>query len=188
LGDVTRILQAIEEGRSELSEDLLPLVYDELRKLAGAWMARESPGHTLQPTALVHEAYMRLVDVPKAQHWRSRGHFFGAAAEAMRRILVESARRKGRLKHGGTFVRRPAERLAGVAGEAWDELLEVHEALDRLEAANSEAAEIVKLRYFVGFTNREAAELAGISPRKADNLWAYARAWLLDAMGGEARP
>jgi RNA polymerase sigma factor (TIGR02999 family) len=186
LGDVTRILQAIEEGRPEASEDLLPMVYDELRKLAAAWMTRESSDHTLQPTALVHEAYVRLVDVEQAQHWRSRGHFFGAAAEAMRRILVESARRKGRLKHGGAFVRRPAERLDGVAGEAWGELLEVHEALDRLEAAHPEAAEIVKLRYFVGFTNQEAAELAGLSPRKADNLWAYARAWLLDALGGGA--
>ena len=186
MGDVTRILAAIEQGELQSSEDLLPLVYDELRKLATHRMSLESPDHTLQPTALVHEAYLRLVDVEKAQYWRSRGHFFAAAAEAMRRILVESARRKGRIKHGGALVRRDAEHIDDVAAEESNELLDVHDALGKLEGVNAPAAEVVKLRYFTGFTNREAAELMGISPRKADQLWAYARAWLLHAIG-EAR-
>jgi RNA polymerase sigma factor (TIGR02999 family) len=184
MGDVTRILSAIEQGDAHAAEDLLPVVYEELRKLAAHRMSREARDHTLQATALVHEAYLRLVDVEKAQQWRSRGHFFAAAAEAMRRILVESARRKGRIKHGGGRVREHPERLDDLPAEQADDLLEIHEALERLERANRPAADVVKLRYFVGFTNREAAELLGISPRKADQLWAYARAWLLDAMGG----
>ena len=161
----------------------MPLVYDELRKLAGHRMSRESPDHTLQPTALVHEAYMRLVDVERAQHWKSRGHFFGAAAEAMRRILVEAARRKARVKRGGDRAREPLEQSDIAAPADACELLDVHDALDKLEERNLDASNVVKLRYFAGFTNREAAELMGISPRKADQLWAYARASLFDSMG-----
>ncbi|MHC4953048.1 MAG: ECF-type sigma factor [Planctomycetota bacterium] len=184
VGDVTRILSAIEQGEAQASEDLFLAVYDELRKLAGHRMSRESPDHTLQPTALVHEVYVRLVDVKTAQRWRSRGHFFGAAAEAMRRILVESARRKGRVKRGGELVRAPPELMDSVAGKDRKELLDVHEALGKLDESNPQAGRVVNLRYFAGFTNREAAELMGISPRKADQLWAYARAWLVDAIGG----
>jgi RNA polymerase sigma factor (TIGR02999 family) len=182
MGDVARILSAITQGESGATEELLPVVYDELRKLAARRMARETPDHTLQPTALVHEVYMRLVDVEKEQHWDGRGHFFAAAAEAMRRILVESARKRGRLKRGGGRARRSLEDVSVAALENTDEILDVHEALTKLEAANAPAAQVVKLRYFAGFTNREAAELLDISPRKCDQLWAYARVWLLDAI------
>ena len=180
--NVTHILSAIEQGDPHAAEQLLPLVYDELRKLAAQKLAQEKPGQTLQATALVHEAYLRLVDQERAQRWESRGHFFAAAAEAMRRLLVESARRKRRLKHGGGCAREPE--LVDIAGpERSERLLALDEALDRLAAANPRAAELVKLRYFAGFSNAEAASLLGISPRKADQVWAYARAWLREEVG-----
>ena len=177
--NVTHILSAIEQGDPHAAEQLLPLVYDELRKLAAQKLAQEKPGQTLQATALVHEAYLRLVDQERAQRWESRGHFFAAAAEAMRRLLVESARRKRRLKHGGGRAREPE--LVDIAGpERRERLLVLDEVLDRLAAANPRAAELVKLRYFAGFSNADAASLMGISPRKADQVWAYARAWLCE--------
>lgn len=182
--DVTQILNAIEQGDLQAAEHLLPLVYDELRKLAAQKLARETPGHTLEATALVHEAYLRLVDVEEAQHWSSRSHFFAAAAESMRRILVESARRKQRLKHGGGRRREPHE-LDIPEPQRPEWLLALDEALDRLAAASPQAAELVKLRYFAGFSNAEAAALLGISPRKANQVWAYARAWLREELGDD---
>jgi RNA polymerase sigma factor (TIGR02999 family) len=180
--NVTHILSAIEQGDPHAAEQLLPLVYDELRKLAAQKLAQEKPGQTLQATALVHEAYLRLVDQERAERWESRGHFFAAAAEAMRRLLVESVRRKRRLKHGGGRAREPE--LVDITGpERPERLLALDEALDRLAAANPRAAELVKLRYFAGFSNAEAASLLGISPRKADQVWAYARAWLREEIG-----
>jgi len=184
MSEVTHILSAIEQGDPHAAEQLLPLVYDELRKLAATKMAREASGQTLQATALVHDAYLRLVDVPNAQHWDSRRHFFAAAAEAMRRILVESARRKQRLKHGGGRVREPEERDIP-SPERPERMLAVDEALDRLATSNSQAAELVKLRYFAGFSNAEAAEFLSISPRKANQVWAYARAWLREELGDD---
>jgi RNA polymerase sigma factor (TIGR02999 family) len=184
MNDVTRMLSAIDQGDPRAAEQLLPLVYEELRKLAAQRLAEEKPGQTLQPTALVHEAYVRLVDVDGVQPWDSRGHFFAAAAEAMRRILVEAARRKQRLKHGGGRVREEeAEELAGP--ERPERLLDLDEALDRLAQNSSQAAELVKLRYFAGFSNVEAASLLGISARKANQVWAYARAWLREALGDD---
>jgi len=180
--DVTQILSAIEQGDPSAAEQLLPLVYDELRKLAAQKMANEKPGQTLQATALVHEAYIRLVDVEKARHWDSRGHFFGAAAEAMRRVLVENARRKGRLKRGGGMHRRDLADIDMAAPAMSEEVLAIDDALSKLECANAPAARLVKLRYFGGLSIREAAETLGVSPRKADQIWAYARAWLLAEM------
>lgn len=182
---VTRILKSIEHGDPRAAEELLPLVYDELRQLAAAKMAQEKPGQTLQATALVHEAYVRLLGDDEDGKWENRRHFFAAAAEAMRRILVEVARRKGRERHGGDRIRRDVEPIEIAGSETPVELVEVHEALESLEAVRPEAAQIVKLRYFAGFTNQEAADILGISPRKANQLWAYARAWLLDALGTE---
>ncbi len=182
MSEVTRILSAIEQGDLHAAEQLLPLVYDELRRLAGQRLAREKPGQTLEATALVHEAYLRLVDANQAQQWNSRGHFFAAAAEAMRRILVESARRKQRLKHGGGWERELMD--ADIAcPQKPEQLLALDEALERLAAANPQAAELVKLRYFAGFSNAAAASLLGISPRKANQIWAYARAWLREDLG-----
>jgi RNA polymerase sigma factor (TIGR02999 family) len=181
--NITQILSQIESGDPTAAEQLLPLVYDELRKLAAAKLVQENPGQTLQATALVHEAYIRLVDVEVAQHWDSRGHFFAAAAEAMRRILVEQARRKGRLKRGGELVRRELDEFEIVTQVKPDEILAVNEALQKLEAQHAAAAQLVKLRYFAGMTIPECAEALGISSRKADQLWAYARAWLLAEMG-----
>jgi RNA polymerase sigma factor (TIGR02999 family) len=184
--EVTRILSAIGQGDGQAAEQLLPLVYDELRRLAAEKMAQETPGHTLQATALVHEAYIRLVDVEKAQHWDSRGHFFAAAAEAMRRILVEKARRKGRLKRGAELVRHSPDDLELAAPDTPVEMLAVDEALRKFESTNEMAARLVKLRYFAGLTLREAAETLGVSSRKADQIWAYARAWLLAEMSERA--
>jgi len=178
MSDVTRILAQIEHGDPQAAEKLLPLVYDELRKLAAAKLAQEKPGQTLQATALVHEAYVRLVEAERAEPWDSRGHFFSAAAEAMRRILVESARRKGRLKRGGEHVRCDLDALEIAGPDRPDEALAVDAALDKLAAIQPAAAELIKLRYFAGFTNKEAAEIVGISPRQATELWSYARAWL----------
>jgi RNA polymerase sigma factor (TIGR02999 family) len=185
MSEVTRILSAIHDGDPGASDRLLPLVYDELRKLAAARLAQESPGQTLQPTALVHEAYLRLVDVEKAQNWNSRGHFFAAAANAMQRILVDNARRKGRLKRGGQCSRLDLDGLDVAAPEEADDLLALDEALAALAAADAQAAELVKLRYFAGLTVKQAAECLGVSPRSADFLWAYARAWLLQKLQGD---
>lgn len=187
MSDVTRILSAIEQGYARAAEDLLPLVYDELRRLAAGRLARESPGQTLEPTALVHEAYLRLVDVDRAQHWESRGHFFAAAAEAMRRILVEGARRKRRPKHGGDRRRVDLEKAGMVEPARCDELLAMDEALTKLAAEDPPKAELVKLRYFGGFTVDEAAELLGISRATAKRYWTYARAWLYSEIT-DARP
>ena len=180
--DVTRILSAIEQGDPHAAEQLLPLVYDELRKLAAQKMAQEKPGQTLQATALVHEAYVRLVDVDKAQHWNSRGHFFAAAAEAMRRILVENARRKRSAKYGGRRARLDLDEALVVGDEPRHDLLDLDELLDQLANADSRAAELVKLRFFAGLTGDQAAEVLGIAPRSADLLWAYARAWLFEKL------
>ena len=175
--DVTRILSAIEGGDPEAADQLLPLVYEELRKLATAKMAQENPGQTLQATGLVHEAYLRLVDNDKAQHWNSRGHFFGAAAEAMRRILVDRAREKRAEKWGGDLQQVELDPNVACDGEP-DAILELNEALAELEACNVEAAKLVKLRYFAGFSHIQAAEVMGISRRSADRLWTLARTWL----------
>jgi RNA polymerase sigma factor (TIGR02999 family) len=180
MSDVTRILEAIEQGDRLASEQLLPLVYTELRRLAAQKLARERPGQTLEPTGLVHEAYLRLVDETHAPHWNSRGHFFAAAAEAMRRILVESARRKRSVKHGGGLTRRTLSLDRGASLERPAEITALDESLERLARVNPQAAELVKLRYFAGLTNAQAAEMLGFSPRKANQVWAYARAWLLD--------
>lgn len=178
--EVTQILSAIERGDPQAAEDLLPLVYQELRTLAAQRLVHEKPGQTLQATALVHEAFVRLVGGEQSQDWNSRGHFFAAAAEAMRRILVESARRKKRERHGGGRIRLTMNELE-VADESPDEeILALNESLDLLAVANPRAAELVKLRYFAGLTGRETAGVLNISPRKADQIWAYARAWLLD--------
>jgi RNA polymerase sigma factor (TIGR02999 family) len=181
--EVTRILSAIEQGDPHVAEQLLPLVYDELRKLAGQQLAQEKPGQTLQATALVHEAYLRLVDVEKAQHWNSRSHFFAAAAEAMRHILVDSARRKHSRKRGGDRGRVAFEEANVADAENAEEVLAVDEALAGLAATDAQAAELVKLRYFAGLSIPETAEVLNISPRSADRLWAYARAWLRRAIG-----
>jgi RNA polymerase sigma factor (TIGR02999 family) len=177
--DVTRILGKIEAGDPSAAEQLLPLVYEELRKLAAAKMAQEKPDQTLQATALVHEAYIQLVDVERAQPWDSRAHFFAAAAEAMRRILVDQARRKQSLRHGGAYTRQELEDACIVAPQVGDKVLALSDALDHLNAADHQAAELVKLRYFAGLTSQQAAEVLGISPRTADRIWVYARSFLL---------
>jgi len=182
MSDVTEILMAIDKGDPHAAEQLLPLVYDELRKLAAHRLAQETPGQTLQATALVHEAYLRLVDQEQVAHWDNRRHFFAAAAEAMRRILIEAARRKGRLKRQGDRLRLDLSDLDIESVERSDSLLALDEALDRLSAADARAGELVKLRYFAGFTNAEVASLLQISPRKATQIWAYARAWLLEEL------
>jgi RNA polymerase sigma factor (TIGR02999 family) len=182
MSDVTRLMDAAASGDVQAAADLLPLVYAELRRLAAARLAVERSGQTLQPTALVHEAYLRLVGGEQPQDWNGRGHFFGAAAEAMRRILVESARRKGRHRHGGGRRRLTLADLDVADQSPGDDLPAVSEALDHLAAVNPQAAELVKLRFFAGLTGRDAAAVLGVSPRKADQVWAYARAWLLDRL------
>ena len=185
MSEVTRILSAIEQGDPHAAEQLLPLVYDELRKLASERMAQEKPGQTLDATALVHEAYLRLVDSDRAQQWNSRGHFIAAAAEAMRRILIDHARRKHRARRGGGMRRVELEGLdveLVAGGRDADELLDLDEALARLAAADPRRAELVRLRYFAGLTLEQAAELLGVSRATADRHWAFARAWLYDAM------
>jgi RNA polymerase sigma factor (TIGR02999 family) len=183
--EVTRILSAIQQGDPHAAEQLLPLVYDELRKLAAQKLAQEKPGQTLQATALVHEAYLRLVDVDQPQHWNGRGHFFAAAAEAMRRILVEGARRKRSRKRGGDQHRIDLDLLATTSPPRHDDLLDLDAALSQLAAADPQAAQLVQLRYFAGLTVPEAAAALGVSPRTADFLWAYARAFLLRCLGGK---
>jgi RNA polymerase sigma factor (TIGR02999 family) len=182
MNDVTQILSQIESGNPSAAEQLLPLVYEELRKLAAAKLAQEKPGQTLQATSLVHEAYVRLVDVEKAQQWNSRGHFFGAAAEAMRRILVENARRRAREKHGGDRIREELAASEIAAPEVAGDLLALDEALEGLAQHDPQSAELVKLRYFAGLTIPQAAEILGVSPRKADFIWSFARAWLRRAI------
>ena len=182
MSDVTQILSAIEQGDSSAAEQLLPLVYEELRKLAAQKLAQEKAGQTLQATALVHEAYLRLVEGEKSQHWNGRGHFFAAAAEAMRRILVDQARRKLSRRRGGNLQRRPIEAQEIAAPEPSVDLLAVHEALERFHEVDATAAQIVKLRYFAGLTIPQVAEALGISTSTADRSWAYARAWLHAAL------
>lgn len=184
--DVTQILSEIENGDPSAADQLLPLVYDELRRLAGARLRNEKPGQTLQATALVHEAYVRLVNVSEAQYWNTRGHFFAAAAEAMRRILVEQARRKKSLKGGGGLNRVELSD-ADLADDGRDlDLIALDDAIERLERDDSRAAEVVKLRFFAGLTIKQAAEAMEISPATADNDWAYARSWLRVQMSPEA--
>ena len=178
MSDVTQILSKIESGDQKAAEELLPLVYDELRKLAATKMARENPGQTLQATALVHEAYLRLVDTEKAQYWDSRGHFFAAAAEAMRRILVDRARRKGRPKHGGNRSQVELEEDAVAMESNSNQVLAIHEALERFEKIDQQKADLVKLRYFAGMTLVEAAEAMKISRATAARYWTFAKAWL----------
>ena len=178
MSHVTQILNAIEQGDPHAAEQLLPLVYDELRKLAAHKLAQEQAGQTLQATALVHEAYIRLVDVQKVQHWNSRGHFFAAAAEAMRRILVDQARRKQADKHGGDRLRVDLPEAVADSGARSDDLVALDEALSRLERHDPDAARLVKLRYFAGLSHQDVAEALGISRGAADRLWALGRAWL----------
>ena len=181
MSEVTRILDRVEQGDPKAAEELLPLVYDELRRVAAQKMANEAPGQTLQPTALVHEAWLRLAG-SEHQQWRGRGHFFAAAAEAMRRILIDNARRKNRVRHGQGLVRVDLERV-DVAMEADDDtLLRVDEALARLAAEDLQKAELVKLRYFVGLSIPEAGHALGLSESTAKRHWAYARAWLYEEL------
>lgn len=180
--DVTNILSQIEQGDPSAAEKLLPLVYEELRNLAGARLAQEKPGQTLSATALVHEAYLRLVDIDKVQHWNSRGHFFGAAAEAMRRILINRARDKSRLKRGGHLQKIDLENIEIAFVTPGDDLLAVDEALERLSVENKACADLVKLRFFAGLSLADAGAALEISASTADRQWAYARAWLFEAL------
>jgi RNA polymerase sigma factor (TIGR02999 family) len=183
--DVTRILSAIEQGDTRAAEQLLPLVYDELRQLAAHKLAQERPGQTLEPTALVHEAYIRLVGVDRAQGWNSRGHFFAAAAEAMRRILIDSARRKQAEKHGGGRQRADFGEAAAVAAAPPDDLLALDEALGRLAQHDPAAGQLVKLCYFAGLSVEQAAEALALSRSNAYRLWTFARAWLRCQLAGD---
>jgi RNA polymerase sigma factor (TIGR02999 family) len=178
MSDVTQILNAIEQGDPNAAAQLLPLVYDELRKLAAQKLTQEKPGQTLQATALVHEAYLRLVDVAKAQEWNGRGHFFAAAAEAMRRILVEQARRRGAAKRGGQAGREELHESQIAAPEPSEDVLAVNDALAELAKTDPVAANLVKLRFFAGLSMSEAAEALNMSVRSAHEIWAYARSWL----------
>jgi RNA polymerase sigma factor (TIGR02999 family) len=188
MNEVTRILSAAEQGDPHAAEQLLPLVYEELRKLAAQRLTHETPGQTLQATALVHEAYLRLVDADKAQQWKSRGHFFAAAAEAMRRILVENARRKRGPRHGGACQRLDLkDALSYIEGPAEDVLC-LSEALDQLAREDPKKAELVKLRYFTSLSVQDAADALGISRATADRYWAYAKVWLYCAISGEGKP
>ncbi len=185
MSDVTRILSAIEQGDARAAEQLLPLVYEELRRLAAQKLTHEKSGQTLDATALVHEAYVRLVDVDKAQRWDGRGHFFAAAAESMRRILIENARKKSRHKRGGGLSRKDLDASNLAAPEVADDLLALDEALTRLATTDAAAARLVELRYFAGLSLPQAAQMLGISARSADRVWAYARAWLYEEIYGE---
>jgi RNA polymerase sigma factor (TIGR02999 family) len=187
MSDVTVLLDAIQAGDPHAASQLLPLVYDELRRLAAYRLAHQTPGQTLQPTALVHEAYLRLVGDPEGHDWDNRGHFFFAAAEAMRRILVEDARRKGRQKRGGGLTRRDLDEAEQAAApEIREDLVALDEALTKLASAAPQAAQLVQLRYFAGLSIPDAAKALGVSPRTADRLWAFARVWLLREVGGDA--
>jgi RNA polymerase sigma factor (TIGR02999 family) len=182
MNEVTRVLSAIERGDPQAAEQLLPLVYNELRKLAAQRLAQEKPGQTLQATALVHEAYLRLLDPERGQNWNSRGHFFAAAAEAMRRILVDNARRKRRPKHGGDQKRIPLDAVVLPVEDRIHDMLALDEALNELAKQEPLKAELVKLRYFAGLSVEEAAACLGISPITAKRYWTVARAWLYDAL------
>ena len=184
MSEVTQILHAIAQGDDQAASQLLPLVYEELRKLAAHKLAHQTPGQTLQPTALVHEAYLRLVGENEERHWDSRGHFFAAAAEAMRRILVEIARQKASLKRGGGQNRMDVVDSLLAAPEPREDLVALDAALTKLAETDKQAAELVQLRYFAGLPIREVAEILGIAPRTADRLWAYAKAWLQQEMEG----
>jgi RNA polymerase sigma factor (TIGR02999 family) len=187
MSEVTRLLSAAEQGDPQAASQLLPLVYDELRKLAAHRLAQQSPGQTLQPTGLVHEAYLRLVGDPEGDHWDNRGHFFAAAAEAMRRILVENARKKSRHKHGGGLTRLDLDTAEEpTVPEVREDLLALDDALTKLVGVDAQAARLVELRYFAGLSIPEAANALGVSPRTADRLWAFARVWLLREIGPEA--
>jgi len=181
MSDVTQILSALEQGDTRAADQLFPLVYDALRDLAAAKLAHEAPGQTLQPTALVHEAYLKLVET-RAQQWNSRGHFFAAAAEAMRRILVDRARKKHSLKQGGDRVREPLDEANVMAPAVGENLVALDEALELLAGRDAEAAELVKLRFFAGLTSEQAAAALDISPRTADRAWSFARAFLLNEL------
>ncbi len=185
MSEVTQILDAIQEGDTSASEKLLPLVYDELRRLAAAKMSHEKPGQTLSATALVHEAYLRLVGPDNDLEWNGKGHFFGAAAQTMRRILIENVRRKGRLKHGGERQRQELHESQFGMSDPDGEILAVHESLERFAAVEPKMAQLVELRYFAGLTSAEAAAVQGISKATADRNWAYARAWLRRDIGEE---
>src|SRR5437660_5491304 len=187
MSDVTRILEAIQHGDGRAADELLPLVYEELRKLAAHKMANERPGQTLQPTALVHEAYLRLIGNGQ-EHWNGRGHFFAAAAEAMRRILVENARRKRRVKHGGELERVEIEMASLPTRMSSDELLSLDEALEKLKQQDPVKAQLVTLRYFGGMTIEQAAQVLNISRVTAHRYWTYARAWLHQRITGGAEP
>jgi RNA polymerase sigma factor (TIGR02999 family) len=178
MSEVTRVLSAMERGDPHAAEKLLPLIYDELRKLAAQKLAQEKPGQTLQATALVHEAYLRLVDVDQEKNWDSRGHFFAAAAEAMRRILIERARHKKSLKAGGGAVRLDLQDQLVFTEDRGQELIEINDALEKLERHDGQAAALVKLRFFAGLKHQEAAEVMGLSRQAADRLWLMARTWL----------
>lgn len=188
MSDITRVLDAAQHGDAAAAEELLPLVYNELRKLAARKMAQESPGHTLQPTALVHEAWLRLLKPEEQQRFENRAHFFGAAAEAMRRILVESARRKKRLKHGGDLERVDVDAVELPLPMPADELLALDEALNRLTDIDARAAEVVKLCFFVGLTQVQAAKELAMSLSSVERLWAFARAWLFREMEKGVNP
>jgi RNA polymerase sigma factor (TIGR02999 family) len=178
MDEVKEILKAAADGEPGAADRLWPLVYDELRRLAAQKLAQEKPGQTLQPTALVHEAYLRLVGANADKQWHGRGHFFAAAAEAMRRILIDHARTKRSIKHGGGRRRVPLDEVEAAASEPDEDILALDEALTKLAAVDRPAAELVKLRHFAGLTLPDTAEVLGVSPRTADRLWAYARAWL----------
>jgi RNA polymerase sigma factor (TIGR02999 family) len=184
MSEVTRLLEAARDGDRQAAADLLPLVYDELRRVAAHHLTNEMPGHTLQPTALVHEAYLRLVGETNGPQWDGRGHFFAAAAAAMRRILVEAARRKGSIKRGGDRTRTDVDFTQIAAPELREDLIALDEALDRLATVDPEAARLVQLRYFAGLTLAETATTLGVSARTADRLWAYGRAWLHQEITG----
>jgi len=188
MSDVTGILSAIEGGDAHAAEQLLPLVYGELRKLAAQKLAQEAPGQTLQATALVHEAYLRLVDVEKVQSWHSRGHFFAAAAEAMRRILINQARDKQRVKRGGGWRRVDLDNLAVVDDASQEDLLALDAALAQLVEQNKVCAQLVKLRFFSGLTQEQAAACLGISRRTANRYWPFARVWLYDTLRKGTNP
>ena len=186
--DVTQILAEIEQGNAAAADQLLPLVYDELRKLAAAKLTQENPGQTLQATALVHEAYLRLVDASYMPQWNGRGHFFAAAAEAMRRILIERARRKHRLKHGGGRRKLTLDSIQLALDTPAEELIEIDEAISALAEQYPEETQLVKLRYFGGLSMADSAQALGISRRTADRRWAFARAWLFDRLSPNTPP
>lgn len=188
MSDLTEIMRALESGDPRAADRLLPLVYEELRKLAAVHLANEQPGQTLQPTALVHEAYLRLIGGANPEQWNNRGHFFAAAAVAIRRILIDNARRKQSLKWGGEFVRRALDELQPCLPEPREDLLALDEALQKFATVHSQAAELVQLLYFAGLTLPEAGRTLDISPRTAGRLWAYARAWLRRELEGVGDP